>query len=861
MKIVRVILLVLLVVVVLTGVGAFALVNDWTRGVLPQHAGEITVMTPPSAQSSDTAGLRDTVEIFRDEWGVPHIYASSTYDLFFAQGYTHAQDRWWQMEFARHIGSGRIQELTGQSDEVMETDIGLRRMGWRRVAEREVAEVYDDESLAILQAFADGVNAYILNRTPNDLAMEYNLLGVNGVSIDIEAWTPADSVVWAKAMAWDLKNDSDEMLRLSIIDALGEDMAADFYPAWPVGEKPTMILPEDLPIGSTSVAIPDMSDTAGIVGLSDDVAMSVPFLEHEEGIGSNNWTVSGELTESGKPLLANDMHLSIQMPSIWYEIGLHCQPVSDECPYNVVGFQFAPAPLVTAGHNDRIAWGFTDHTDDVVDYYLIKVNPDNPLQYEWNGEWRDMTVRDEVIRFGDNDETVTIQVRETHLGPIINDNELDENGQPMGFNNTNPRALHWTALEPASLFKAVSMLNRAQNWDEFREALRLWSVPSQNVVYADVDGNIGMQNPGLIPIRAPGHTGSLPVPGWTDEFEWRGYIPFDNLPRVYNPERGYVATANQLNAPPEYFEQLREALGGEFGEDANYVYSSDWDFGYRAQRIVELLQELSPHNAETFRTIFGDNKNISAEELMPFLAEITFDDSDITNARDWLLEWDYQMHMDSPQAALYANFWVSLIDNLYNDQLGDLPNVSGGGQQMWATHLLVLDPENSWWDDSRTGDVVEARDDILKRAFEQGYASTVQALGTDRANWKWGALHTSTFVSNPLGLSGIDIIENMVNRGPAATSGSTATINAASWSARNGNFQVTSAVSERVIYDTSDWGKSLSMHTTGQSGHPFSPHYANMIDSWRMIEFKPMLWTREQVEAAAVNKLVLTPGN
>ncbi len=859
MKIIQIILLVLFALVLLVLLGGFLVFNDWTRGPLPQISGEITL--PVGAQSTG-GGLKDTVEIFRDKWGVPHIYASSSYDLFFAQGYTQAQDRWWQMEFSRHLGSGRIQELTGKNDEVMANDIGLRQMGWRRVAEREVAEIYDADTIAILQAFADGVNAYILNRAPGDLAFEYNLLGVTGVNIEIEPWTPADSVVWGKALAWNLADDGEEMLRSAMVEKLGEAMTAEYFAPWPYGEKPTMILPEDLPLDDESVGATHVSsnDTAGIAGLQAAFAPSFGMVRGD-GIGSNNWTVSGQLTESGKPLLANDMHLGIQMPSIWYEIGLHCQPVSDECPYNVTGFQLSPAPLITAGHNDNIAWGFTDHTDDVVDYYLIKVNPDNPLQYEWNGEWRDMIVHDEVIHLGDSSETTTIQVRETHLGPIINDNELDENGQPMGFNNVDPRAMRWTALEPGTLFQGVVQLTKAQNWNEFRDALRFWNVPSQNVVCADIEGNIGMQNPGNIPIRANGHSGTLPIPGWTDEFEWKGYIPFDDLPRVYNPERGYVETANQANVPLEYFDQLRAKLSDQFGEDSNYMYSQDWAYGYRGQRIAELIEQLAPHNAETFRTIQGDNKNISAEELMPYLKALQLDDANLTEVRDWLAAWDYQMHMDSPQAALYAEFWVRLIDNLFNDQIEGIHEAGGDGRQMWATYLLAQKPDDAWWDDVNTPDITETRDDILIRSFREGYDETVKALGSDRSKWKWGSLHTSTFVSNPLGLSGIDLIESIVNRGPTATSGSTDTVNATGWLASSGNFETRGLPSERVIYDLSDWTRSLSMHTTGQSGHPFSDHYSDMIDPWRNIEYKPMLWTREQVEAAAVTTLILKPGS
>jgi penicillin amidase len=869
MKILKWLGLFLVAVVLVVGLIGFVVYKQWTEGPLPQHSGELSV-----------AGLTDKVEILRDSFGVPHIYASNTYDLFFAQGYTQAQDRWWQMEFSRHTGAGRIQELTGRNRDAMSNDIGLRTMGWRRVAEREAAENYDSESLAHLQAFADGVNAYILNRTPSQLAFEYNLLGVTGVNIEIEPWTVPDTLVWVKAMAWNLRGDGSELSNAATIEALSEEMLADLLPPWPHGEKPTMVDLDDLAyLGVVDASSANETETETDADAEDAEApaddeevryrhgepetlallSNHPFLSRDEDTGSNNWAVHGDLTETGAPLVANDMHLGMQMPSIWYEIGLHCQPVSEACPYNVTGFQFPPAPLVTAGHNDSIAWGFTDHTDDVLDYYQIRVNPDNELQYEWNGEWRDMIVHEEVIRFGNSDDTVTIQVRETHLGPIINDNQLDADGNITGFNNEDPLAMRWTALIPGTVFQAIDGLNQAQNWDEFRAALAFWDVPSQNVIYADVEGNIGMQNPGRIPIRAAGHTGNLPVPGWTDEYEWLGFIPFDSLPRAFNPERGYIATANQANVPLEYFDLLREQLADEFGEDANYEYATIWDYGYRGERINEMLVDLAPHNAETFRTVYADNKLISAEELMPYLLDLAFEDAAVTDARDWLSNWDYQMHMDSSHAVLYAYFWRQLMDDLFNDQLEGVGRASGSASHMWAVKLLAEDPENAWWDDVRTADVVETRDDILARSFATAFAQAIEEQGEDRYAWRWGALHTVNFVSTPLGISGIGPVEDIVNRGGVETSGGSATVNASGWNAAQG-FELTgSAVSQRVVYDLSDWTQSLSIHTTGQSGHPFSPHYDDMIDMWRHVEFKPMLWTREQVEAAAVNTLTLLP--
>jgi penicillin amidase len=849
-KIIQIVVPIIVVVLIFPVVLGYGWFYNMTRAPLPQHSGELQV-----------AGLQDTVEILRDEWGIPHIYAKTMHDLFFAQGYTQAQDRWWQMEFYRHTCSGRIEELVGKKDALLGTDIFLRTLGWRRVAEQEL-ERSNGEALAQLQAFADGVNAYIMNRDPSKLALAYSVLGLTGIDIEIKPWTPVDTLVFPKLMAWDLgPSRNEERTRATLYELYGQEMTDQWLtPPWPFGKRPTIVQPEDLSIrGSTGSTQADntaqLADADSL--LTEDILPSMNLVfGNSRGVGSNNWVDSGSMTKSGMPILANDPHLSIMMPSIWYEIGLHYCPTSGEAPLDMVGFTFAATPAIIIGHNNFIAWGMTNVNPDVFDLYRIRVNPDNPLQYEWNGKWRGMTVREETIYFGDGAEPITIKVRETHLGPIINDNKVDkETGKILGFNNEDPVAFRWTALEPGTVFQSILTLNGATNWEEFRNALSYFDVPSQNFIYADVKGNIGYQTPGRIPIRAKTHSGLVPVPGWTDEFEWKGFIPFDDLPHVLNPERGYIATANQAVVPPEYYDQLAKKLG----EGLNYIITREWNYGYRAQRIVELLKEKAPHTISTFQAIQGDNKSISAEELIPYLTNLKFADAELAEARDWLLGWDCQCDMDSPQAALYAGFWASLMNNLFCDQLSEDIRVYGEDRDMWATFLLMEKPNNAWWDDVATKDVIETRDDILVRSFSEAYANTVAALGKDRNKWRWDDLHTATFVSNPLGLSGIGLIENMVNRGPFPTSGSTDTVNNTVWFADSGNFEVRVAPSMRMIVDLGDLSRSVTINTTGQSGHPYSKHYDDMIELWRTIKYHPMLWTQEQVEAAAVDKLILEP--
>jgi penicillin G amidase len=850
MKILRIIGLALVVVVLAAALGIFVFYNDLTRSPLPQHEGTLSL-----------PGLTGEVEILRDAHGIPHIYASNPYDLFFAQGVTQAQDRWWQMEFARHIGSGTLQELTGQNEALMGTDVFIR------TAERDYAAA-DEATLAVVQAFADGVNAYLNSRGQHQLALEYRLLGLTGNAITIAPWTPVDSIVWGKVLAWNLSSTyASDIANAAVLEALGQDMLDDYFPPWPYDnpDKPTILTEDDLPLtdasaGDTASAWAPLARIAEPRMAGNIVSGELAFLGagvgRERGLGSNNWVSTGAMTESGTPLLANDPHLGIQMPAIWYEIGLHCQPVTEACPYDVRGFSLPPSPGVVIGHNARIAWGVTNAGPDVQDIYTIEVNPDNPLQYRYNDAWLDFTIRDETVNFADGGAPVAFQVRETVWGPVINDNQLDDAGALTGFNNDDPVALRYTGSDTGSLVRSLVLLNQAGNWTEFRDALRFWDIPAQNFVYADVDGNIGYQMPGNVPIRAPGDDGRLPKDGTSDALAWQGYIPFDDLPRIFNPARDYIATANQAIVPLSYYARLEESLGA----DASYLISYDFAYGQRGQRIVSLMEQLAPLNSADYRAIHADSISVNALETMTIVRNIDFGDDGLNDYRDWLAGWDGSFDADSPQAALFAAFGAHLIDNLFTDQLPE--DVGIGNGLMFAAIQLLDEPDNVWWDNAST-EAVETRDAIVRASLEEAVAQITRLLGADRAGWRWGALHTSTFVSNPLGLSGIGLIEDMVNRGPTASPGGDQIVNATGWDAFSAvaadDFGLTSLPSMRMIVDVANFDASLSIITTGQSGHPFSPHYADQIAPWTNVDYHPMLFTRAAVEASAASRLVLQP--
>lgn len=764
-------------------------------------------------------GLDGPVEVYRDNLGIPHLYASSEHDLLMAQGFVHAQDRFWQMEFQRRIGSGRLSELLGEAS--LETDRFIRTVGWHRTAAEEV-ELLEGQDRELLEAYAAGVNAYLdLHRGP--LGLEFMVLGLTGEPIEPEPWTPLHTLTWGKVMAWDLGGSRRvELARAQIAAKLGADAIPILMP--PYDESYPTIVAEPPSLAALE-AVSSAAYTTVLGGTP-------------RGLGSNSWAISGERTTTGTPLLANDPHLGIQMPSIWYEIGLHCEPVGPDCGVNVVGASLVGTPGVVIGHNDRIAWGFTNLGPDVVDFFIERQNPENPNQYEYRGRWQDMQLVREEIAVRGRDDPEIVEVRITRHGPIIND--VAGGTEDEWVFGWEPLAFSWTALEPGTIFKAILLLNRAQNWDQFREALSYFDVPSQNVVYADVEGNIGYQTPGRIPIRAAGD-GSMPVPGWSGEYEWVDSIPFEELPSVYNPPEGYVATANNAVV----------------GDDYPYFLSMDWDEGYRARRIVEMIEADESISMADMQNMQLDLTVVYAQDILDHLLALSPADPRLTRALDLLQAWDARAARDSGAAALFEAIRVELVDATFKDELGEQLHAAIRGELMVAVADLLSDPQSVWFDNVHT-ESTEDRDTILLQALAAAVDRLSEELGDDPNRWRWGELHTATFVNQSLGISGINPIEMLFNRGPVETDGAIGTVNNIGYSLGD-PFGVSFLPSFRQIVDLGRLDRSLSVHTTGQSGHPFHQHYDDLIDLWRNGQYHPMLWEREQIEAGADNHLRLIP--
>lgn len=821
---------------------------------------------PALSGQATLTGLGDDVTVYRDRAGIPQILGRSAGDLFKAEGYVHAQDRFWEMDFRRHVTSGRLSELFGRSQ--VGTDTFIRTLGWRAVAEQEVA-LLDPVTLGYYQAYADGVNAYLAGHSGADLSLEYAVLALQNPGYTPEPWTPADSVAWLKAMAWDLRSNlDDEIDRAMLAGSLNPAEVARLHPDYPYAAHPTIVGGMPAPAGAVAAsgtqpvtqAVAPTTLAAGaeaalassLNGLHDTLA-AVPELLGPAGgeIGSNSWVVSGSHTATGKPILANDPHLGAVMPSVWYQVGLRCRTVTADCPFDLAGYGFSGLPGIIIGHNARIAWGFTNLGPDVADLYLEKVTGDS---YEYDDAAKPIQVRREKIRVAGGP-PVQIEIRSTEHGPIVSGLEgsafpaiaADYPGAvdlpPATVETGYQLSLQWTALTPGHTATAIFALGAATDWAGFRQAASLFDVPSQNLVYADVDGNIGYQAPGLIPIRRAGD-GTVPVPGWTSQYGWDGYIPFDALPQSLNPPSGFIVTAN--NAP--------------VGPDYPYLITRDWDLGYRATEITARLQALidagTPMTPAMMSEIQADTFSLLAARLVPMLQAIK--PTEQTRAALALFDgWDYRLESDSAAAAYFNIVWRNLLVDLFDTKLPESTWLTGGDRAYAVVIALLDEPDSPWWKSARVGSA--GRDSMLQRVLKQAAAESERLMGPDASAWRWGSIHTLEVTNASFGKSGVAPLEWLFNRGPYELAGGSSVIDAVGWDA-TADYTVDWVPSMREVVSLADWDDSTWLNLTGSSGHAFHPNYADQTPLWQHHETRPWLFSLAAVRAAATDTLLLRAG-
>ena len=757
--------------------------------------------------AEEVQGLDATVEIVRDANAIPHIYAQSARDGALAMGYVHAQDRLWQLEMQRRIGQARLAEIVGEP--AVEPDKFLRTLGIYRVAERNF-ERLSEEAQAIYEAYAQGVNAYLKARSEL-LPLEFQLLGH-----EPEPWRPADSVVWLKIMAWDLgDNFADELLRARLADKLDRAQLQDLWAQHP----------DDPPPGPHAQA--PAFDATGID--FDALAAALPA-QRVSGLGSNAWVLSGEHTESGKPLLANDPHLRLEVPSVWYLAHISTPE------FEVVGATLPGLPFPLLGQSRTLAWGFTNTGPDVQDLFIERIDPDDPARYLAPEGSLPFEVRTETIEVSGGD-PIALEVRETRHGPVVSD-LLEESKEFLDAGHV--LAFSWTALDDDDL-SAQALVNAtgAANWQEFTSALGDLAVPQQTIVFADADGTIGYVAPGRVPIRASGQ-GHMPAPGWTGAHDWVDRVPYDALPGDHNPPSGRIVSANNRMV----------------GLDYPYYLTDDWTAPYRAQRIEALLDARPKHDVASFTAIQQDLVSPAAARLTPVLLGLAEPANDTGRAALAMLgAWDHTMGRDSTEALIYMAWARELMHVLFADELGDV------FEDYWKIRTepihRVLGERQQWCDDVTTAQE-ETCAQAVSRALKVSLEYLAVTYGHDMDDWRWGEAHAVHMKSRILGEFPAIGSWFEIDMPPG---GEKETVKAGGFDVADEErpFAQNHGAGYRAVYDLGDPARSVFVISTGQSGNPLSSHYEDYAEPWRDGQYLPMLTDRAQVEDDALGTLVLEP--
>ncbi|MFF5819213.1 penicillin acylase family protein [Lysinibacillus capsici] len=731
--------------------------------------------------------LDQDVTVTRDEKGVPHIFAKTDADLYRAQGYVQAQDRLFQMDLARRQASGRLSEIIGEA--TINTDKHFRTFSLRDAAEKSLA-AYDDESKQVLEWYAEGVNAFIAQaKESNTLSYEFALLGY-----EPEEWTVVDSLTIGKYMAYDLGGNWNTLaFRHWALQNFDEEKAKELFIKYPEN--------------ASAIIEANIQNPVAVAG-----QFSAEMLPNEFN-GSNNWVVSGDKTKSGMPILADDPHLGLSTPSIWYQ--MHLQSPQQ----NVSGVIFAGIPGIILGHNDEITWGVTNVGPDVQDLYIEIPNPDNPTQFRYDGKWEQAEVRDESIKVKDG-ETVDFEVVVTRHGPIMTD---------LAFKDTEPTAqfsMQWTALQPTAELRAVLGFNKAKTWGDFEKALEDFKAPAQNFVFASKDGTIAYKANGQIPIRKQGE-GQLPVPGDSSDYGWEGFIPWDELPTLVNPKEGFIATANNQ----------------VIGEDYPYHITDFWAQPYRFERIKEVLEANDAITVEDMMALQMDQHNLYAREFLPdLLTSLKEKDQDGKYAEimAMLEKWDMVDAKESGAPLVFHTLMIKLQEVLFKDQMPeDMYGIMYGKFNITDQLLrTAYSGEKSIWIEEQGG-----IDETIYKAFELTIAQLEDQFGKNSSKWQWGDYHQLTF-DHTLG-SASPILAAYFNAKKVPIGGSKVTVQAAD-NDLAGN--VDHGASWRFVVDVGDLSSAYHIVGPGQSGHVKSDWYQDQVLDWANGDYHQTFIKQEELK-------------
>jgi penicillin amidase len=812
------IVLISLLVITLLLVGGFLYyVYGWQiQRCMPSLDGELTI-----------AGFHQPVEIRRDKHGIPHIYAQNRADLFRAQGFVHAQERLWQMEQNRRIARGTLAAVFGEA--ALEADRFSRIVGFWRAAQQELDQL-DAETRQILDWYAEGVNAYIRHR-PGRLAAEFNLLRVQP-----EPWSALDTVGHAKVLAWSLSIGwESELTRLQLLHQLDPVAAAELDPDYP--EKNPITLEG---VGSETAL--RLLSTAGLL-LNQYEQLKGWLGVQQGGHGSNSWVLAPKVSLNRRPLLCSDPHLTVSIPGVWFENHLVCPDLA------VSGVSSPGGPGVIIGHNEEIAWGMTNAMTDVQDLYLERPHPDDPTRFAYNDAWEAAQVIEEVIeirRGAPHVERVII----TRHGPLITGLIADHPAQAA--TGPVPFALRWTGHEPGHTLRAILRLNQATDWTEFCAALADWSTPPQNVTFADSRGNIGYVLAGRTPNRER-NLGLTPAPGWTDEYEWQGYLPATELPRLYNPPSGKIVTANNKIV----------------GDDYPHFLGVEFDPGWRAARIEERLNGKERFTIRDMEEMQLDTFSKFAQALTPWLTLINSEDPWEKAALTALRKWNFRMDAEGEAPTVFQYLLTTLLEMVFGDKLGPAKDgylgVSSsplflvhGFVGRATTHLLELLNQHErsiWYMDAAAGRQ-RTRDELLQEALTRAIKQLRQHTGDVTRLWSWGRLHQIRYV-HPLGSA--RLLRDLFNRGPFPVGGDLYSPNVTRHAPQLPPGLVQVVASYRQIYEVGTWDRAQTVTNVGQSGHPLSRHYDDQIVLWREGVYHAMPWSEEGVRKVTEYRLRLKP--
>ncbi len=745
-----------------------------------------TKAIPDYNQNVTLKNMKEAVTVFRDAYAIPHVYAKNEEDLYRAVGYITAQDRLWQMDLIRRATTGRLAEIFGE--DLLKTDLLMRSLRITEKSKRVLAKT-DEKIIKAGEAFADGVNQFI-EKNKHKLPPEFSILGY-----EPEKWQMLHSVNLIGYMAWDLTMPwSIEMLLHKVTQKIKK--------IDPEGKRVRALIPNipghDIPV------FPDFSLSSKT---SEPELKSALLWETKKlaalGLvvfsGSNNWAVAGKKSTTGKPIFANDMHLGLFAPGIWYQ--MH-QVV--EGKINVTGVALPGQPFIVAGHNQRIAWGMTNVMVDDMDFYLETLNPENPDQYKFNGQWKDMKIKKETFKTKGG-KVIKKELKFTHRGPIIS--------QFKGIKDQ-AVSMRWIGNEYSNELRAVYLLNRAQNWQDFRDAVKTFIAVSQNIIYADVDGNIGLRTCAGVPIRKG--NGISVAPGETDEYEWTGIVPFEELPYSFNPECGHVSSANNKTVSDDY-----------------PYYISRWFIPPdRINRIREVLEEKEKCSLDDFKKMQADFKSKHVERFLGDMVNILKQSKDLnsleTQCLEQLARWDGSMSRESTAAAVFENMYIVMAKNLIRDELGETLCSQYLDCEILVRNLMInvwRNKDSEWCDDINTASR-ETFNDWIQTSFKQTIREMQTDLGDNPDLWQWGKMH-ALLLKHPIGGSVkiLDMLFNL-NRGPFEVGGSFHTVCPYSYSFRN-PFVSDYGASHRHIYSLADWDESRTVIPTGISGIPASPHYCD----------------------------------